>query len=61
MNEISIDKSKEKIENNKKSKFFLVIGDFYYEESANNLKAELLKYGYELINNQGVWQLYLHE
>ena len=33
----------------------------YYYGNPKKLKAELLKYGYELINNQGVWQLYLHE
>ena len=33
----------------------------YYYGNPKNLRAELLKYGYELINNQGVWQLFLHE
>ena len=33
----------------------------YYYGNPKKLKAELFKYGYELINNQGVWQLYLHE
>ena len=33
----------------------------YYYGNPKKLKAELLKFGYELINNQGVWQLYLHE
>ena len=33
----------------------------YYYGNPKKLKAELSKYGYELINNQGVWQLYLHE
>jgi len=33
----------------------------YYYGNPKNLRAELLKYGYELINNQGVWQLFLHD
>ena len=33
----------------------------YYYGNPKKLKAELLKFGYELINNQGVWQLYLNE
>ena len=33
----------------------------YYYGNPKKLRAELLKYGYELINNQGVWQLFLHE
>ena len=33
----------------------------YYYGNPKKLKAELLKFGYELINNQGVWQLYLYE
>ena len=33
----------------------------YYYGNPKNLKAELLKFGYDLINNQGVWQLYLNE
>ena len=33
----------------------------YYYGNPKKLKAELSKFGYELINNQGVWQLYLYE
>ena len=33
----------------------------YYYGNPKKLRTELLKYGYELINNQGVWQLFLHE
>jgi len=33
----------------------------YYYGNPKKLKAELFKFGYELINNQGVWQLYLNE
>ena len=33
----------------------------YYYGNPKKLKAELLKFGYKLINNQGVWQLYLNE
>ena len=33
----------------------------YYYGNPKKLKAELLKFGYDLINNQGVWQLYLDE
>ena len=33
----------------------------YYYGNPKKLKAELSKYGYELINNQGIWQLYLHD
>ena len=33
----------------------------YYYGNPKKLKAELLKFGYDLINNQGVWQLYLNE
>ena len=33
----------------------------YYYGNPKKLRAELLKFGYELINNQGAWQLYLHE
>ena len=33
----------------------------YYYGNPKKLKAELLKFGYNLINNQGVWQLYLNE
>ena len=33
----------------------------YYYGNPKKLKAELLKYGYELINSQGVWQLYFNE
>ena len=32
----------------------------YYYGNPKKLKAELSKFGYELINNQGVWQLYLY-
>ena len=42
---------------NIKNSFFKI----YYYGNPKKLKGELLKYGYELINNQGVWQLYLHE
>ena len=42
--------------------FFVVCESKYdHRNNPKKLKAELLKYGYELINNQGVWQLYLHE
>ena len=33
----------------------------YYYGNPKKLKAELLKFGYELNNNQGGWQLYLNE
>ena len=33
----------------------------YYYGNPKKLKAELLKFGYELINNQGSWELYLNE
>jgi len=33
----------------------------YYYGNPKKLKAELLKFGYELINNQGVWELNLNE
>lgn len=33
----------------------------YYYGNPKKLKAELLKHKYELINNQGFWQLYVHE
>ena len=33
----------------------------YYYGNPKKLKAELLKFGYKLINSQGVWQLYINE
>ena len=33
----------------------------YYYGNPKKLKAELLKFGYELINTEGSWQLYLNE
>ena len=33
----------------------------YYYGNPKKLKAELLKFGYKLLNNQGAWQLYLNE
>jgi hypothetical protein len=33
----------------------------YYYGNPKKLKVELLKFGYELINSQGVWQLYFNE
>lgn len=33
----------------------------YYYGNPKKLKAELLKFGYELVNNQGAWQLYLND
>ena len=51
------------IDNYSLEKFNINNSDYkiYYYGNPKKLKAELLKYGYELINNQGVWQLYLHE
>ena len=43
MNELSNVENKTQTKTNKKSSFYLIIGDFYYEESANNLKTQLLK------------------
>ncbi len=44
MNELTIVENQDnKMKTSNKTKFFLKIGDFYYEESAKNLKAELLK------------------
>ena len=42
MNDLTKDKSKNKKKNNKKYNFVLVISDFYFEDSANNLKNDLL-------------------
>ena len=33
----------------------------YYYGNPRKLEAELSRFGYELINNQGIWQLYLNE
>ena len=33
----------------------------YYYGNPKKLKAELSKFGYKLVNNQGAWQLYLNE
>ena len=33
----------------------------YYYGDPKKLRSELLKYGYQLMNNQGFWQLYLNE
>ena len=33
----------------------------YYYSNPKKLKSELLKFGYNLENNQGVWQIYLNE
>ena len=33
----------------------------YYYGDPKKLKSELLKYGYQLRNEQGSWQLYLNE
>ena len=33
----------------------------YYYGNPKKLKAELLKFGYDLTNDQGVWQLYVNE
>jgi len=33
----------------------------YYYGNPKKLKAELLKFGYDLTNDQGVWQLYINE
>ena len=54
-----LSKEENKIEKNiiKEKKFILVINDFYYESSANNLKKELIKksnldnFSVEKINN----------
>ena len=39
------------------SSFFKI----YYYGSPGKLKTELSKFGYELKNNQGFWQLYINE
>ena len=33
----------------------------YYYGDPKKLKSELLKYGYQLKNDQGFWQIYLNE
>ena len=33
----------------------------YYYGNPKKLRSELLKFGYELKNNQGFWQIYLNE
>ena len=43
MDELTLVKTQNEIKINKKNEFFLIIGDFYYHESAINLKSELLK------------------
>ena len=43
MDELSTTESKTNIKVSKKNNFFLIIGDFYYQESAINLKDELSK------------------
>ena len=43
MNDLSKDDAKTEKKTNKKSNFILVISDFYYEESAINLKKDLVK------------------
>ena len=42
---------------NIKNSFFKI----YYYGSPKKLKSELLKFGYQLNNDQGYWQLYLNE
>ena len=43
MSDLTKDDTKTKKKSNKKSNFILVISDFYYEESAINLKKDLVK------------------
>ena len=43
MNDLTKDDTETKKKSNKKSNFILVISDFYYEESAINLKKDLVK------------------
>ena len=43
MNDLTKDDTKTEKKSNKKSNFILVISDFYYEESAINLKEDLVK------------------
>ena len=43
MNDLTKDDAKTEKKTNKKSNFILVISDFYYEESAINLKKDLVK------------------
>ena len=43
MNDLTKNEVENKRKSNKKSNFILVISDFYYEESAINLKKDLVK------------------
>ncbi len=57
LNKINIIDSYSLDELNINNSFFKI----YYYGNPKKLKSELLKFGYQLKDNQGFWQLYLNE